>query len=105
LNLAPEVPRINRRRTKVQLAESRGQLACEWLHLPAKLRARGPDWLSQWNNVVVPEQHPLFWQFRVRCATGKKSLRLLLPESKRSALARPQCRANQNCDCSAGGLK
>jgi hypothetical protein len=60
LDLAPEVPRINRRRTKVQLAESRGQLACEWLHLPAKLRARGPDWLSQWNNVVVPEQHPLF---------------------------------------------
>ncbi len=52
--------KINRRRTKIKLAESRGQLAYEWLHLRAKLRARDPDWLRQWNNVAAPEQHPLF---------------------------------------------
>jgi hypothetical protein len=52
--------KINRRRTKVQLAETSGQLSYEWRHLQAKLRARNPDWLSQWNNVAAPEQHPLF---------------------------------------------
>ena len=52
--------KINRRRAEVQLAETSGQLTYEWRHLQEKLRARNPDWLSQWKNVAVPEQHPLF---------------------------------------------
>ena len=52
--------KINRRRTRVKLPESRGQLAYEWLHLQAKLSARGPDWLRQWRDVSAPEPHPLF---------------------------------------------
>ena len=52
--------KISRRRTKVKLAERRGQLAFEWRHLQAKLRARNPDWLHQCKRIAVPEQHPLF---------------------------------------------
>ena len=52
--------KINRRRTKIKLPESRGQLAYEWRHLQAKLRVRGPDWLRQWKGVAAPEPHPLF---------------------------------------------
>lgn len=52
--------KIGRRRTKVNLVESRGQLAYEWGHLQAKLRARSPECLRRWKNVPAPEQHPLF---------------------------------------------
>ena len=52
--------KIARRHTTIKLAESRGQLAYEWQHLQAKLRARSPDWLRQWKQIAVPEQHPLF---------------------------------------------
>ena len=52
--------KINRRRGRLELAESRGQLAYEWRHLQAKLRARSPDWLRQWKNVTAAEAHPLF---------------------------------------------
>jgi len=52
--------RINRRRTKLRLVQSRGQLAYERRHLKAKLRARNPDWLRRWNSIAAPEQHPLF---------------------------------------------
>ena len=52
--------KINRRRTKVQLEESRGQLAYEWRHLRAKLRARDPAWLRRWKHVDAPQPHPFF---------------------------------------------
>ena len=52
--------KIGRRRTVVELAESRGQLAYEWDHLRGKLRARSPDWLGHWKGLVAPEPHPLF---------------------------------------------
>lgn len=52
--------KIGRRRTKLKLAESRGQLAYEWQHLQAKLRARSPDWLRRWSGTEAPEPHPLF---------------------------------------------
>jgi hypothetical protein len=52
--------KIGRHRTDVRIAESRGQLAYEWHHLQAKLRARSPDWLRRWKSIVAPEQHPLF---------------------------------------------
>ena len=98
--------KINRRRAKVKLAETRGQLAYEWRHLQAKLRARSPDWLRQWKSVAAPEPHPLFrlvpgavrdWEkVAAEAAAGIKAKR-------RSRTGRR--RANQNCDCSAGGLK
>jgi len=52
--------KINRRRAKVRLAETRGQLAYEWKHLQAKLRVRSPDWWRRGKNVAAPEPHPLF---------------------------------------------
>ena len=52
--------KTSRRRTKVRLAETSGQLDDEWRRLQVKLRARSPDWLHQWKNVAAPEQHPLF---------------------------------------------
>ena len=52
--------KINRRRAKGKLAETRGQLAYELKHLRVKLRARSPDWWRQWKNVAAPEPHPLF---------------------------------------------
>jgi hypothetical protein len=52
--------KISRRRTKVRLAETSGQLDYEWRRLQEKLRTRSPDWLRQWKTVAAPEQHPLF---------------------------------------------
>jgi hypothetical protein len=76
-----DASRINRRRTSVKLAETRGQLAYEWRHLQAKLRARSPTWLRKWKRVAAPEQHPLFrlvpgsvreWE-KVEAYAGKKT--------------------------------
>lgn len=39
---------------------STGQLAFEWRHLQAKLKARNPTVLVQWSTVGTPECHPLF---------------------------------------------
>lgn len=52
--------KINRRGTKVKIAETSGQLSYEWRHLQEKLRARSPDWLSQCKSIATPEPHPLF---------------------------------------------
>jgi len=52
--------KINRRRSALKLTETRGQLACEWLHLQAKLRARNPEWLRLWKRVAAADAHPLF---------------------------------------------
>ncbi len=52
--------KMNRRRTKVKIAETSGQLGYEWRHLQEKLRARSPDWLSRCKSVATPEPHPLF---------------------------------------------
>jgi hypothetical protein len=52
--------KINRRRTALKLTESRGQLAFEWRHLQAKLRARNPEWLRRWKRVAAADAHPLF---------------------------------------------
>lgn len=42
------------------LRVSSGQLAHEWQHLCAKLAARNPAVLAQWDGVDFPEVHPLF---------------------------------------------
>lgn len=38
----------------------RGQLQWEWVHLRRKLRARSPEVLARWVQVVVPQAHPVF---------------------------------------------
>ncbi|MGW5854666.1 pyrimidine dimer DNA glycosylase/endonuclease V [Micrococcus sp. 2A] len=37
-----------------------GQRDYEWEHLRAKLAARSPEWLARWEDVAVPDVHPLF---------------------------------------------
>lgn len=37
-----------------------GQLAHEWVHLRAKLAARSPEVARRWDDVALPEPHPLF---------------------------------------------
>ena len=55
-----DATKISPCRTTVGLIETRGQLAYEWRHLQAKLRARSPVWLRRWKNITAPEPHPLF---------------------------------------------
>lgn len=43
-----------------QIAVTAGQCAYEWQHLRAKLAARNPDVLARWQNLAVPDCHPLF---------------------------------------------
>ena len=43
-----------------QLPASSGQLALEWQHLLAKLRARSPALYRQWQGVETPDCHPMF---------------------------------------------
>ncbi|MGH9443239.1 MAG: pyrimidine dimer DNA glycosylase/endonuclease V [Thermoanaerobaculia bacterium] len=42
-----------------RIAETRGQLEYEWMHLRRKLRARNPRWLARTRG-AAPEAHPLF---------------------------------------------
>ena len=37
-----------------------GQVAREWEHLRQKLAVRSPSWLGRWNDVAMPQCHPLF---------------------------------------------
>ena len=42
------------------IAVTYGQLAFEWRHLEAKLRARAPAWLARVRPAAYPAVHPLF---------------------------------------------
>lgn len=42
------------------LTVATGQLEYEWAHLTGKLQARAPVWLRQFDEVGLPEPHPLF---------------------------------------------
>lgn len=52
--------KINRRRFKGTVPETRGQLFYEWTHLKRKLRKRAPLVLHAWRDVRRPKPHPLF---------------------------------------------
>lgn len=52
--------KINPRRFKGTIAETRGQLLYEWTHLKRKLRKRAPPVLQAWRDVRRPKPHPLF---------------------------------------------
>ncbi|MEO5349957.1 MAG: pyrimidine dimer DNA glycosylase/endonuclease V [Magnetococcus sp. YQC-3] len=42
------------------IEETTGQLLFEWAHLQRKLAVRNPGTLAKWQDVSVPDPHPLF---------------------------------------------
>jgi hypothetical protein len=66
--------KIGRARCRGRLAVTRGQLAFEWQHLTAKLRARDPKRLAALGGVVTPEPHPLFRRVRGDVAPWEKGV-------------------------------
>jgi Pyrimidine dimer DNA glycosylase len=52
--------KILRRKGRMRIEETRGQLQFEWRHLGAKLRARSPLVARKWRGIASPEEHPLF---------------------------------------------
>ena len=52
--------KIKPTRKAVTLTVTSGQMAYEWKHLLAKLKARSPAVYGQWRAIKVPEAHPLF---------------------------------------------
>ncbi len=44
----------------LRLEVTDAQLAYEWEHLRAKLAVRSPDVARRWEDVAVPDPHPLF---------------------------------------------
>jgi hypothetical protein len=42
------------------LVVTSGQVAYEWEHLLAKLKARSPGLYEKWKDVKAPELHPMF---------------------------------------------
>jgi hypothetical protein len=55
-----DAAKIGRERASGRIPETRGQVAFEWRHLKAKLRARSPKRLRSLVAVRSPEVHPLF---------------------------------------------
>lgn len=47
-------------RIRTSLTVTEGQLAHEWAHLLAKLRARKPELYRKWRIIEVPEAHSIF---------------------------------------------
>jgi hypothetical protein len=55
-----DAAKVGRARRQGKLRETRGQLAFEWQHLLAKLRARDPARHRALRGIESPEAHPLF---------------------------------------------
>jgi hypothetical protein len=55
-----DASKVGRTRTKGAMRETRGQLAFEWRHLLAKLRARDPERYRALRKLERPKAHPLF---------------------------------------------
>ena len=43
-----------------QIEETEGQLMLEWIHLNEKLQKRTPNLYQQFQDILMPESHPLF---------------------------------------------
>ena len=74
-----DASKINSRRTKSKIAETKGQLAFEWQHFLNKLKDRKPELYQQYINWGESEPNPVFriipgevqeWE---RIPTGKDS--------------------------------
>lgn len=55
-----DAARIDPRRTRARIPETRGQLLYEWRHLRTKLGRRSPLVLARFDRVKNPRPHPLF---------------------------------------------
>ena len=55
-----DASKINERRSRFRIRETRGQLMFEWQHLKTKLGMRNPSVLSAVAEVEEPRPHPLF---------------------------------------------
>ena len=53
-NLIPGLPR------PAPIIETDGQLALEWAHLKGKLAMRSPERLAAFQDLLLPEPHPIF---------------------------------------------
>ena len=53
------IPNNDGATARLRLTVTSGQMAYEWRHLLAKLKARSPVWYEQWQTVTVPQPHPL----------------------------------------------
>lgn len=57
----------------VLLTVTTGQVAHEWAHLCAKLKARNPEIYKKWQDVKAPETHPIFSVRRGGVASWERS--------------------------------
>jgi hypothetical protein len=55
-----DATKIGRQKSRGKIAETRGQLLYEWLHLKRKLKRRDPERLRELAKVKIPAPHPLF---------------------------------------------
>ena len=55
-----DAQKIGAARSRGTIAETRGQLLCEWRHLKRKLKRRDPKRLRELAAVKIPAPHPLF---------------------------------------------
>jgi hypothetical protein len=55
-----DTAKISMRKFTGRISETDGQLLREWSHLMAKLRARAPLSAERFQNIAIPEAHPLF---------------------------------------------
>lgn len=55
-----DVSKISPRRFRMTITVTSGQLLYEWAHLMTKLRTRAPLMERKFQNVTMPEPHPLF---------------------------------------------
>ena len=52
--------KIHRRKNKIQITETDGQLLYEWQHLKAKLKNRSPLFFATYEEEKQPLPHPIF---------------------------------------------
>lgn len=55
-----DAKKIKPARNTAKLAVTSGQMAYEWAHLLAKLKARNPAYYRKWRKLGCPEPHPIF---------------------------------------------
>ena len=55
-----DATKISRPMSRKQMEETSGQLLHEWRHLRTKLRARSPAVYKKFNDITMPDAHPLF---------------------------------------------
>jgi hypothetical protein len=52
--------KILHKKVSIQIQETNGQMAYEWIHLKRKLRKRSPKVYREVRKIKTPEPHPLF---------------------------------------------